>query len=240
MKHYSLISLMAILIVLSTACQPKPEEPTRLDNYRPMLVDGYQWNVLHQSPYAGEGYPIVYQTSIWQIQGDSSINGTTYKKVMLCFSEDKTAWQLGALLREDVDEQRIYLLQNEKEHLLYDFGMKVGDQTKLYLNEYYGQYPADYYLQLREINTTYDNKREVYREFVYDVYFKDGEDYKPWCTHTTWERFGSPSGLICQNVSMIDGAGSYQLLCAHDDANTVVWFNKYINAPYAGSCFFVQ
>lgn len=240
MKHYPLICVIVSYMAIVGSCNPQIEVPARLDNYRPMLVDGYQWNVLYNSPYVGDGYPIIYQTSIGQLEGDSTIDGITYKKLMLSFSEDKTEWQFGALLREDIDEQRIYLLQNGKEHLLYDFGMKVGEQTQLYLNDYYGQFPADYYLQLREINTTYDEERKVYRIFVYDVYFKNGENYQLWCTHTTWERFGSPSGLICQNVSMIDGAGSYLLLCAYDDAETRIWFNQYINVPYAGSCFFKQ
>lgn len=233
MKHYSLISLTAILIVLFTACQ------TRLENYRPMLVDGYRWNEIGEYDDTGKNR---YQTTILRIQGDTTINRKTYKKVMESYTEDMQDWKLRALLREDIHNQRVYYLHNGKEFLLYDFGMKVGDKTKLYLCEEYSEVWADdfdYTMKLTAINTKEDNQKNVYREFEYEVSLQHKEETdKKVFTHRTMERFGSSEGLISKNMSYILCDCGYSLLCAYNESNVLVWSNDYTTAPYAGYCFY--
>lgn len=232
MKHYSLISLTAIFIVLSTACQ------TRLDNYRPMVAEGYQWNEIVS--FYPDGY-MHYRTTIVKLTGDTVVNGIAYKKLMSTDTEEEQQWVLEGLLREDVSNQQVYYLHNGKEFLLYDFGMKVGDKTKLYLCEEYNEAWADnfdYTMELTAINTKEDNQKNIYREFVYEVrmQYKGEEVYA--FTHRTMERFGSPEGLISKNMAYIDGDCGYSLLCAYNEDNVLVWSNDYTDAPYAGYCFY--
>ncbi len=240
MKH-NLFSLLPCLVgcgLLLSACG-KHDDPV-VDNYRLLLDEGSQWNVLYTSASTPEIESVTYKTSIQSIQGDSTIKGVTYKKVMLTYSESKTNWQLYALLREDITEQKIYLYKDGNEVLLYDFGMKIGDKATLYLNNYYYSYPIDYYLQLQAINTLTDTKQNIYHEFVYGVYVKEEDGYNMLYTHTTYERFGSKYGLIPQNMTLIDGGGSYQLLCAYDSTNTLLWSRKDNNKPYDGYCFYSE
>ncbi len=216
-----------------TACQ------THLANYRPMLADGYRWNEIGEYSATGENR---YQTTILRIDGDTTINGKTYRKVMESYTENMEDWQLNALLREDVTNQRVYYLHNGKEFLLYDFGMRVGSKTKLYLCEFYSESRADdfdYTMELTAINTKEDNQKNIYREFVYEVSLQHKDDTdKQVFTHRTMERFGSPYGLISKNMSYILCDCGYSLLCAYNDADVLVWSNDNTEAPYAGYCFY--
>lgn len=233
MNRFYIFFLMAFLTILTYSCN------NRLENYRPMLVDGYRWNEIGEYDDTGENR---YQTTILRIQGDTTINGKTYKKVMESYTKDMQDWQVSALLREDIHNQRVYYLHNGKEFLLYDFGMRVGNKTKLYLCEFYNEARADdfdYTMELTAINTKEDNQKNVYREFVYEVTLQHKDDAdKQAFTHCTMERFGSPYGLISKNMSYILCDCGYALLCAYNDADILVWSNDYTDTPYAGYCFY--
>jgi len=232
MKRPTILGLLSCTL-LFIACQP------RLENYRPMVVEGYQWNEIVS--FYPDGYNH-YRTTIVKLKGDTTVNGKTYKKLMSTTSQEEQKWVLEGLLREDVSNQRVYYLHNGKEFLLYDFGMKVGDKTKLYLCEEYNEAWADdfdYTMELTAINTKEDNMKNVYREFVYEVTLQyKGEADKMVFTHRTMERFGSYEGLISKNLSYIACDCGYDLLCAYNESNVLVWSNDNSDAPYAGYCFY--
>ncbi len=216
-----------------TACEP------HLENYRPMVVEGYQWNEIVS--FFPDGY-MHYQTTIFKLTGDTTVSGKTYKKLMSTETQEEQKWVLEGLLREEVSNQQVYYLHDGKEFLLYDFGMKVGDKTKLYLCEEYNEAWADnfdYTMELTAINTKEDNQQEEYREFVYEVTLQyKGETDKMVFTHRTMERFGSYEGLISKNMAYIACDCGYDLLCAYNESEVLVWSNDNSDAPYAGYCFY--
>lgn len=215
MKHFRNTLFIGSLIML-TACH------AHLDNYQPMLAKGYQWEVFHQSEFIGEEQPAVSETLSMQLAEDTTLSGKTYKKLMVSRKGEPNQ-QLYALLREDIEQQKVYYWYKDEAVLLYDFGMKVGDKTKLYLNEFCSTRPIDYYLQLVEIRSKQDCQKHTYREFVYDVYCKENGSYVKQCSHITMERYGSYSGIICNNTAMLDGGETYKLLAAYNENHILCW-----------------
>ena len=75
--------------------------------YQPMVVEGYSWNVV--SAYWSIFPDITtYNTRKQQIEGDSIINGITYKKLWEHLDANSDKYYLLALIREDIDEQKIF------------------------------------------------------------------------------------------------------------------------------------
>lgn len=249
MKAYKIITAI-VCIYVCIACRNSinpPLPPSKLENYRPMLVEGYQWNTVLAAFPAGT---MMYQTSVFEIKGDSTINRQPYKKVWISYQEDKSNALLYGLVREDVPQQKIYLYLNGKDVLLYDFAMRVGDTTKLYLCDFYHENTDyEYYLQLASITNEQDQEGKLYREFHYDIYMKfqhatEGSymyTFEKIGGHTTRERFGSSTqGLIPNNMSGLEGDCACDVLCIYDETGNVVFTNDYAEAPYTGYCFFTE
>ncbi|PZU86955.1 MAG: hypothetical protein DI529_07955 [Chryseobacterium sp.] len=110
-------------------------------NYSPLLVEGNKW---HVTLYDGSTSPtclyITQQTTYaYKIAGDSIVNGKTYKKIVFdftgypyirtCGTTNNQQNNFAALLREDVNEKKIYKIINgtTDEVVLYDFSINIGD-----------------------------------------------------------------------------------------------------------------
>lgn len=204
-------------VVMLSSCQ------SRLENYRPMLVSGYQWDIETIS----NADPMQTTKQSITVSGDTVVNDKTYKKLVVSTSdtkEGKENGQIYGLLYEDVAQQKIYYLTQEREELLYDFGMKTGDKTHLYLSNLIHQRNVDYYLELMEIRNQQDLQKQLYREFVYNVYMKtNGEKYEKIGTHTTMERYGSKTGIISNNSIGLDGGTSSSLVAAYNENGVLSW-----------------
>lgn len=201
-------------VVMLSSCK------SRLENYRPMLVSGYQWDIETIS----NADPMQTIRQNIKVSGDTIVNEKTYKKIILPATDEEAYWQLYGLLYEDVAQQKIYYLTQEREELLYDFGMKIGDKTHLYLSNLINQRNLDYYLELKEIRNQQDLQKQLYREFVYDVYMKNNDEkYEKVGTHTTMERYGSKMGIISNNSVVLDGGTSSILVAAYNENGVLSW-----------------
>lgn len=201
-------------VVMLSSCQ------SRLENYRPMLVGDYQWDIETIS----DANPMQTTKQSIRVSGDTIVNNKTYKKIIVSTANEETNWQIYGLLYEDVAQQKIYYLTQEREDLLYDFGMKIGDKTHLYLSNLINQRNVDYYLELKEIRNQQDLQKQLYREFMYDVYMKtNDEKYEKVGTHITMERYGSKMGIISNNSFILDGGTSSSLVAAYNENGVLSW-----------------
>lgn len=90
--------------------------------YTPMLEDDHTWKC--------HNYGLIYMTFQLSIGEDVTENDVTYKSLMYQSGNDE-AFQFG-LLREDINEQKVYLLNGDEEVLLYDFSLEINDQATVH------------------------------------------------------------------------------------------------------------
>lgn len=94
--------------------------------YKPVVVEGRQWNYIYAPVYILEETD--YSTYEMRISFDTLINGHEYKKLLYRHNKTLKDWHLYAYLREDIEKQRVYLLDMEDlEIVLFDFKAEVGD-----------------------------------------------------------------------------------------------------------------
>ncbi len=92
--------------------------------YRPLVEEGKSWQCRYKVSGDTEG-------CIYKISGDTTIVGKQYKRLLMSnkeyWNDELFHYCLG--IRED--NKRVYVISNEmsKELLLYDFGLKVGDEV---------------------------------------------------------------------------------------------------------------
>jgi hypothetical protein len=65
--------------------------------YQSMLVDGYHWNVVTRNVMLDGGKTVVYGTRVEEFDGDSVINGVTYKKIVDVLSWKSRRSYIGRL-----------------------------------------------------------------------------------------------------------------------------------------------
>jgi hypothetical protein len=102
-----IVALTALLISFSLTSQ----------NF---ISENKQWNVFLNS-FGG------LSTEIFSINGDSSINNVSYKKIYVSYDSLKH-WQYQGLLRED-SSQVYFVGMDSVESLLYDFSLHSGDSV---------------------------------------------------------------------------------------------------------------
>ena len=98
--------------------------------YQAMVVEGYSWNVV--SSYL-QMFPDTkkYSTQKQLIEGDSVVDGIVYKKLWWFSDANSDEKSLVVLLREDIEEQKVFAYDKGVEVLLYDLGVEVGDTIKV-------------------------------------------------------------------------------------------------------------
>lgn len=109
--------LVALLFVIQNFA-------TRAQSYHPFIDTNKVWSVV-------EGYSLfTYNTYYYKLKGDTTINNTTYKKMLSTIDSNLVYWQYIAALRED-SLQRVYISQyNQPEKLLYNFNLQIGDTVQ--------------------------------------------------------------------------------------------------------------
>ena len=201
--------------------------------YQAMVVEGYSWNVV--SAY----WPIfpdvtTYNTSKQKIEGDSIINGITYKKLWEHLDANSDKYYLLALIREDIDEQKIFAYNKGAEVLLYDLGVEIGDTIKVWsylpdledfdsTNVEYGPFSL---LVVDNIELTED---QIYGTLKKISYHKAEKDmFKA----TIYERYGSTTGWSHNNYAELLGSANYSMICAFDENDELVLKREYTITGY--------
>ena len=213
MKKCRFITLMAILLMAGVSM-------VQAQQLEPLVAEGKQWNVvLTYVPWP----PIHRETNAYKVEGDTVVDGTTYKKLLTTQSEQFDNWELCGVLRETGDGQvfhRNYGWNHTfgAENLLYNFSMQPGDSIC------YSE--SSCLLLLQKSDTILDDGSVRKR---YDFQYKEGgylmNEYETWV-----EGIGSEYGLLHSGSRALVG-GTYDLLCYYEDEDPI-WQNTDFNSCY--------
>ena len=206
MKNIRFIALIALMLGGMTM---------KAQEYHPIVEDGKQWNVLFSYPWNPPEPPHRY-TDIYKIEGDTLLDGVSYKVMYTTRNEDLTDWNCWGFLRETEDRQVFSRRPSTSdEQLLYDFSMQIGDTIFMY---------EDYMVvvEIGEVLVGDEPRQQIVLEYPF------GE------TETWIEGIGSLYGIIDSGSHFLVG-GSTDLLCYYEDGD-LIWQNSY---PSINSCYFV-
>ena len=186
--------------------------------YHPIVVDGYNWNVVNRRIPLNN--TIEYYTSTEKIEGDSVVNGITYKKLWRSTNKEMTEYNVIAIIREDIENQKVWAYIGDKEYLIYDFACQVGDKVTVLKSLQSAEITAEEVemtinaieefedfngVKLNKYIATVDNKETVY-----------------------YERYGSENGWYSRSFDGISGGGINFMICAFD-ANGELQFKPTYN-----------
>lgn len=207
MKRRLFLLLLFVLVVISATA------------YTPIVVEGYSWNVVFIGDNFGDNIER-FRTHVEKIEGDSVINGVTYKKLWRYYLANPEKRTLEGLLREDVSEQKVWAYGNGLEALVYDFGVEIGDTISL----------LHWLHEMKNINS--EEIKDVLRDLiVIDIEMVNIADLEPIKKITLcetkepekkrrkffiYERFGSRRGWLFSDFAEVEGGGSNIMMCAFD------------------------
>ena len=193
----------------------------KAQEYHPIVEDGKQWNVLFSYPW-NPPEPQHKYTDIYKIEGDTLVDGMSYKVMYATRNEDLTGWNCWGFIRETEDGQVFSRRPSTSdEQLLYDFSMEVGDTIFMY--EEHNEYMV--VVEKGEILVNEEPRQQIVLEYP----FGNGEQ-EVWI-----EGIGSLYGIINSGSLFLMG-GSTDLLCYYEDGD-LIWQNT---TPGYNECYIVN
>ena len=205
------------LLLLAVAGMAKAQD------YKPLVEDGKQWNVLFSYPWSPPEPQHKY-TDIYKIEGDTLLDGVTYKVMYATRNENLTGWNLWGFIRETEDGQVFSRRPSTSdEQLLYDFSMEVGDTICMCDYEFY-----ECCMVVIEKGETIVNG-EPRQQIVLEYPWGNGEG-EVWI-----EGIGSLYGIINSGSLFLMG-GSTNLLCYYEDGD-LIWQNT---TPGYNECYIIN
>ncbi|GHT62018.1 hypothetical protein FACS189451_05370 [Bacteroidia bacterium] len=150
------------------------------------------------------GWTTAEITTWYKVGTDSLIEGKTYKQILQSTDANKEKWEFAALMREE--GKKIYL-REEKESLLYDFGMQTGDTL---FDSYGDSYIATV---LQSVRDTLLDDNTLHKVFVFS---RNPVEYPDWTKEEIWiEGIGTMQrGLFRHTGAFSTGdERDYSLLC---------------------------
>ena len=191
------------------------------DDYHPIVEDGKQWNVLFSYPW-NPPEPQHKYTDIYKIEGDTLVDGVSYKVMYTTRNEDLTGWSVCGVIRETEDKQVLYRRDGSSyDEILYDFSMEVGDTITMSGNGFYPDWM--FVIETNEILVNGEPRQQIVLEY-------------PWGDQEVWiEGIGSLYGIINSGSLFLMG-GSTDLLCYYEDGD-LIWQNT---TPGYNECYIVN
>ena len=180
--------------------------------YTPIVVEGYRWNVVNRNAMLDNAQTVIYQTYSEKIEGDTVINNVTYKKLWRSTDSELANYELIGLVREDVENQKVWAYVGDKEYLIYDFACKVGDtittlkslqSAKIKIEE--AELTIKAIEEIEDLNGVKYNKYTATLENESEIVY--------------YERFGSENGWYSRSYDDVTGGGVNFMICAFDVAN---------------------
>ena len=194
----------------------------KAQDYHPIVEEGKQWNVLFSYPW-NPPEPQHKYTDIYKIEGDTLLDGVSYKVMYATRNEDLTGWNLWGFLRETEDRQVFSRRPSTSdEQLLYDFSMEVGDTICMCDYGY-----DECCMVVIEKGETIVNG-EPRQQIVLEYPFGNGEE-EVWI-----EGIGSLYGIVDSGSLFLTG-GSTNLLCYYEGGD-LIWQNT---TPGYNECYMV-
>jgi len=173
-------------------------------NYYPFLNNS-KWFIVNST---WEGYKGIYSFC----NGDTVINGNIYQKIYRKYIEIPNHWVypyakynevfLHTLLREDIENKKVYSLSSvNKEDLLYDFSLNIGDKM-----------PMDTTYQVSQIDSI-DTRSGKHKRFTFNN--RNGRQIF-W-----YEGIGNPANTF-DSFSRLSTSSEYvQLFCMYQNDSTI-------------------
>lgn len=218
--------LIAVLLLLNLFCWGQ-QQKTAGSEFS-LLDPTNLWSVLDNftTVHVHPSDPYSYVKSTWYKIGNyATINGYEYKQLMKSTDPTHVSWSVSGYLRQDGN--RIYLLQGDREILLYDFGLAVGGTIELAINAGF-----NYISRLDSIRdiTIQNSVRKIYYLTEYPASYPGTKNREVWI-----EGIGSISnGLLRQTMFGLTGESyhDYQLLCFHQNVTLIYQSKDYKNCYY--------
>ncbi|NOY96965.1 MAG: T9SS type A sorting domain-containing protein [Chlorobi bacterium] len=188
-------------------------------DYYPMVQENNEWNVLEVS-YPGTGNPwdTIYSTITYKFTGDTIINDTIYKKVLISEEGIPTNWEFYGAIRED-ENNKVWFYPTIgmiEERLMYDFSVNVGDTI-----ENYATVMVVDSIAYKEING--EDRKHIYFSYI---------DFSPF--KEIWiEGIGSNRGVLQSGTAGMMGGWTW-FLCMSENGELV-----YMNPNY-NSCYLIS
>jgi len=178
------------------------------------------WSIatVHCQPWGN-----AYSTQIYKFEGDTLVQDTLYKKVMISSDEFHETWDFfGAFIREE-NGRVFYRELYQEEGLIYDFNLQIGDTALI--NNTRALEPI--HLVLTGIDSVPSETGLVERWTLNCVEYPD-------LTETWLRGIGSMAGVMNSSVEIFGGlCGLYVLLCSSEQENI------FYQNPEFGSCWLV-
>jgi len=194
----------------------------KAQDYKPLVEDGKRWNVMFSYPW-NPPEPQHKYTDIFKIEGDTLLDGVSYKVMYATSDENLTGWSFCCVIRETEDKQVFYRSYGSPyEEMLYDFSKEVGDTICM----------CDYgfdecCMVVIEKGETIVNG-EPRQQFVLEYPWGGGAG-EVWI-----EGIGSLYGVINSGSLFLTG-GSTNLLCYYEN-DDLVWQNT---TPGYDECYII-
>ncbi|MBR4148392.1 MAG: T9SS type A sorting domain-containing protein [Bacteroidales bacterium] len=218
----TIVTSLLLLFVAGTA---------KAQDYLPVIKDNAEWHVLW---YNLSQAPFDHITESLQLEGDTLVDDTHYKKVMRKISSETLYWygsteeySLYGLIREEPEGKVFYQpIDQDTTYLLYDFGMNVNDTAVMR----WCQLPnpiANVTIRIDSITTKYIAGMD---RRVYYVSSKSTHDpLQEWRWRNTWiEGIGAAEGLLYSCFPTGSGGGPrFELLCYHEEGELLYMDPEY-------------
>ena len=185
--------------------------------YTPIVVEGYKWNAVNRNAMLDTNGTIEYKTIVEKIEGDTIINDVTYKKVWHTTDVDLAQYELIGIVREDIENQKVYAIIDGNEYLLYDFACSVGDKITTLTGLFNAEQTE---LTIKAIDVVADLNGNEIRKFT-------AESSK--CNIVFYERYGSENGWYMHQSSSSTGGGVNFMICAFDANDELLFKPTYNN-----------
>jgi hypothetical protein len=168
----------------------------------------------------GTERPNAWQNSNWiKFEGESTINDTVYKNIYRSDNEFRENWYHHGFIRED-STKKVFIRQNNRESLLYDFNLNVGDSIFAGFNEYF------FVTNIDTIEMQYFNTPQKQFYFGYSPEDEGYYQYYSWI-----EGIGSLQGILSGPSNMFIVGAVYHLVCFTEN-DTLKYRHE-----YHSSCF---
>ena len=214
MKNIRFIAVIALMMMGGMTMKAQ--------DYHPIVEEGKQWNVLFSYPW-NPPEPQHKYTDIYKIEGDTLLDGVSYKVMYTTRNEDLMGWSVCGVIRETEDKQVLYRRDGASyDEILYDFSMEVGDTICMCDYGYDGCC-----MVVIEKGETIVNG-EPRQQIVLEYPFGNGEE-EVWI-----EGIGSLYGIVDSGSLFMTG-GSTNLLCYYEGGD-LIWQNT---TPGYNECYMV-
>lgn len=100
-------------------------------NYIPMVKESNRWNAV-TGGYGSRMKIYGISNTCYKMEGDTSIQSVTYKRVLASTDSLNQSWTTYGYLREDTLQKKVWLRKDDQEGLIYHFDVQLDDTFSIF------------------------------------------------------------------------------------------------------------